>query len=464
VGTPQFMSPEQASADQVDGRSDLYSLGVVGFYALTGELPFDGPNTQTVLAQQLTRAAPELSECRPDLPSALTAAVQHCLAKNPADRPQSGEAVVEALDAVHAARPEVATAIRLYDQHAQNMVRGLFILSSMTLLLVAESLGSKTDDDAMVLLAFVLAIIAGMARTVVGGAQELLRKGFRYEDVREGVLVIAAEQRDYRASLRGSLADEERRGRRQAGVLLGGLLGVALVWWSLTRLRLALPDGGHRLEPVGIALSGLGVMLVAFAVVTTAADPRRTTPFERLGVRLWTGGVGRLIFRIARRGVRTATGERPPRVARAGAVASATVLTPLALFDSLPKHLRAALDGVRVAISRLESEATALAARETELDAALVEARASPMPVGAPAVLAARHAALVDDLAEARRATGERRALLVSTAENVRLQLIRVRSGLASRDDVLAELRAADEPTTSPAAGRHVLAARGGHA
>src|SRR5439155_14144541 len=53
LGTPEYMSPEQASGEPVDGRSDLYSLGVVGFFALTGTLPFTAPTAQGVLAQHL---------------------------------------------------------------------------------------------------------------------------------------------------------------------------------------------------------------------------------------------------------------------------------------------------------------------------------------------------------------------------------------------------------------------------
>src|SRR5438876_1093196 len=58
LGTPEYMSPEQAAGESVDGRSDLYSLGVVGFFALSGTLPFTAPTTQAVLAQHLTKMAP----------------------------------------------------------------------------------------------------------------------------------------------------------------------------------------------------------------------------------------------------------------------------------------------------------------------------------------------------------------------------------------------------------------------
>ena len=60
VGTPHFMSPEQAAGDVLDGRSDLYSLGIVGFFALTGRLPFEAATPTSLLAMHLTQAPPSV--------------------------------------------------------------------------------------------------------------------------------------------------------------------------------------------------------------------------------------------------------------------------------------------------------------------------------------------------------------------------------------------------------------------
>src|SRR5881394_341236 len=60
IGTPEFMSPEQALGEHVDGRSDLYALGVVGYFALSGKLPFEAGKAAQVLAKQVTEPAPPL--------------------------------------------------------------------------------------------------------------------------------------------------------------------------------------------------------------------------------------------------------------------------------------------------------------------------------------------------------------------------------------------------------------------
>src|SRR6185436_16163763 len=95
VGTPEYMSPEQAGGEAVDGRSDLYSLGVVGYYALTGSLPFTG-STQAVLAQHITKPAPQVASIARGAPRALTDALDCCLAKDAAHRYATGEALADA--------------------------------------------------------------------------------------------------------------------------------------------------------------------------------------------------------------------------------------------------------------------------------------------------------------------------------------------------------------------------------
>src|SRR5438067_10257216 len=91
VGTPEFMSPEQLSGDALDGRSDLYSLGLVLFKMLTGTLPFPADTVQEAMIKRLTDEPAELIEMRPDLhcPPGLQQTLDTALARSPADRYQS---------------------------------------------------------------------------------------------------------------------------------------------------------------------------------------------------------------------------------------------------------------------------------------------------------------------------------------------------------------------------------------
>src|SRR5881394_3888952 len=80
IGTPHYMSPEQAAGDrEIDGRSDIYSLGVVGFQMLAGELPFSAPTVPGILMKQITEGAPDVARKRPDCPEDLSNSVMRCL-------------------------------------------------------------------------------------------------------------------------------------------------------------------------------------------------------------------------------------------------------------------------------------------------------------------------------------------------------------------------------------------------
>jgi len=97
IGTPHYMSPEQAQGEQVDARADLYALGCVLFELMTGITPFEGSGFEVLLAH-LHRSAPLASAHNPEVPAVVDRLIAHLLQKNPEDRPISADAVVALID------------------------------------------------------------------------------------------------------------------------------------------------------------------------------------------------------------------------------------------------------------------------------------------------------------------------------------------------------------------------------
>jgi predicted Ser/Thr protein kinase len=100
LGTVYYTSPEQVAGDRIDARSDLYSLGVVGFLALTGTFPFDGELASAVLIAHVNKTPPKVRSLRPEVPESLAAIVDRCLSKDPAGRYANAAALCDALDVV----------------------------------------------------------------------------------------------------------------------------------------------------------------------------------------------------------------------------------------------------------------------------------------------------------------------------------------------------------------------------
>ena len=99
IGTPAFMSPEQAAGERViDGRSDLYSLGIVAYQMLAGELPFQAPTVPGLLMKQIGTPPVPIDRLRPDAPGDLALTVMRCLEKDPEDRWPTADALRRALE------------------------------------------------------------------------------------------------------------------------------------------------------------------------------------------------------------------------------------------------------------------------------------------------------------------------------------------------------------------------------
>jgi len=118
IGTPAFMSPEQARGQVLDGRSDLFSLGIILYLMTTGERPFDGPTALAVMRNLEMHQPARVNVKRPDVPAAFSNLIMELLAKDPKDRPPSADVV-----AVRLARPEVTRPTHLPVAPPASLVR-----------------------------------------------------------------------------------------------------------------------------------------------------------------------------------------------------------------------------------------------------------------------------------------------------------------------------------------------------
>ncbi len=113
LGTPAYMSPEQADGLKVDARADLFSLGCVLYRLSTGQLPFAGTSVLSILKKLATHTPPPVSQLRSELPRPLAVLVARLLAKEIADRPASAQVVIAEIEAIerHVSNPAFASKV-----------------------------------------------------------------------------------------------------------------------------------------------------------------------------------------------------------------------------------------------------------------------------------------------------------------------------------------------------------------
>ena len=344
IGTPRYMSPEQAAGDAMDARSDIYSLGAVAFYAATGRAPHEGDTSVAVMAKVVTAPAPCVADVRQDLPGALAAAIDRCLAKPAADRFASAEELAVALRSAIAHMSDVPAPVRAFARETDVAAASVASLATATLVSVAgysyaQLVGDGNFFDIIEVVMFVGigATTASLMTVRIGQllatARDSLRAGYGHSAVSSGLLI---EQQNQAVVPR-------KHGSRIVGATIVAGLSLAGIWLANTDTWLPALVG-----LVGsVAIPGLYV-----SRIVSQSGPRGTWLS-----RLMRSRAGKLVFRALGFGIeqrhqlKPAAGE-PTAVALSHAVSD--------LFAALPDAQKRELADLPALIARLESDALAM--------------------------------------------------------------------------------------------------------
>ena len=301
VGTPEYMSPEQASGDSVDGRSDIYSLGLVALFALSGHPAITGDSTQKILVKQLTELPPPAASIRADLPPALAGAIDKCVAKLPDERFATAESLVEVIDNAQLAGPEIPLPIRLFAQDVETLGLILFFLLMMSPFMV-RGMGTGGNVDAVIPVLMLVAAATTRVFLTVGGARRLAVQGYRPDDVQKGMRAVVGERSGAREQLR---ADPAVRARRRTIVRMAAaqlILGVVLVTSALSK-RAEFEPHKYHVGIIGMVMIVIGVILFGVGFILIVRSPFRAPPTERIVRVVWLGPIGRAFLRLSARGI-----------------------------------------------------------------------------------------------------------------------------------------------------------------
>jgi len=412
MGTEHFMSPEQAAGEPLDGRSDIYALGVVGYLAVSGRLPFEASNLPAVIVRQATEETPSVMRAAPGLPAALGAAIDQCLARDPADRFADGEALAAALAPAADARPVLPPTLRAWLGARNPLLAPYFAWSGGFGFLTLANLGAwltnrRPDGPADIVL--LAAVTAAPLLPIVGyhlnHGRRLFRAGHTLADMRAALEIVRRERAETEALVRH---EDESRSHRVLRFTT-----VASATWLAVTLGLAFLNVIHEnrggmvfiLPPIlstlvlGAVSNALGVQFI----------PEKIRRWWQTGIRdrLWNGKLGSWLAR------RLGAPERSHAVGGGvfRATESALGVAAAELFQALPSAYREQLDELPAIVASLEARAA-----EARADLDVVVAMAASESDAE--VLAARRTAAKERLADS-----------VAALESIRLDLLRLHAG-----------------------------------
>ncbi len=416
IGTPEFMSPEQALGETVDARSDLYSLGLVSYFALTGKLPYVGASVTEILAKQVTEPPPSLGDS--GVPRKLARAIERCLAKDPADRPQKGEDLAEQLGLALEQRKEIPAALRAFVKHNGRLDGAGILFYPFALLFGAAAVGSVSGIAA----AFAT-LIGGLTAVPIGvlinRARRLLKVGFGHGDLDVAFRTELAQTREERAV----------EGGHGPSVFERVLKAVSATGLGAAILAMLLGAGGDTIGTTFVVFWGAGLGSLVLM-------QRRRDVDAEFWARVWMGRLGRWMFRVAKsfvpaRTLPAAMTHRPTELSIGMAAEQ--------LFEGLPKETRQQLRDLPAVVHRLEEDAQKMRRRLELVQDALGEPEPRSREPGDRA-LAQRRDRMVEELRTERDLVQKRLADAVAALETIRLNMLRLHAGTGSVQRVTTDL------------------------
>ena len=460
LGTAQYVSPEQANGDPVDGRSDIYSLGAVGFLALSGRLPFEAEDTAGLLAMHITRPAPPLASVTAGVPSRLARAVDRCLQKSPADRFPSGEALAEAIAHTVEARRELPVPVRIWLTKGQESRLAYLVwylgLGAVPSVMLGNLLRGLLGSSAAFTLgfAFYLAFpFAFHASYRTWRLRRLLAAGYGLWDARLAVRDVAERRREELSYEFGAEPPSWARIAYRATLVLG-TVSVASILVIITRAGGSGPPGGPLLWWTTVCAGGAAILGYVIHRIRPGKPITRDVSAE-LRLKFWSSRFARWLERVARIGLRRTS---PPAELTYRPTELALGLAAGALFESLPRDQKRELKELPSLITQLERDAELMRKSVDELggavaslgaDAVAARSHALRDPAAAPTQVALDDARsrLRDDLVKQRDHAARRLAAAVASLESIRLNLLRLKAGIGTVTELTADLSAAKEVT-----------------
>ena len=423
-GTPEFMSPEQVLDEHVDARSDIYGLGVTAFYAFSGRFPFEGSSPTEVLAKQVAQPAPPLSSMGTGVPRKLAMLVDKCLAKEPAERPASADALAEQLGVAMEQRRELPAALRAFVRRSGRMNGGGTVLYASALLIASVGISAALGIGEGFAVLVGGAAIAPVA-FAANAARRLARMGFAHAD-------LAPAFKSELETAREEHAVEHGLGR---SIVEKTLARVASVFGSYSLFAAPLIGIGmqtehwHDLAELAIPVTMLtgGLSAVAGIIYLGALQGRRDIDTE-FWARAWQSRLGTFAFAVAKR-LRIGPEVNAAMTHRATELSLGMAAEQL--YESLPKEIRQSLSDLLPLLARLQRDAQSLRARHDELNDVLT--RISTITA----------ADEYEHLRAERALLHEKLRDTVGAMETIRLNLLRLHAGSATVEGVTTHIQIA---------------------